>query len=129
MSHPNESILRDAYAAFARGDVPAFLALCTPDISFHVPGTGLLGGSHTKDAFLAALGPAMAAVGGSFREEVVRLVANESDGVVHAAQRATRDGVERRWTAVHWWRIRGGKLAEFREFTDDQASFDAAWHR
>jgi ketosteroid isomerase-like protein len=129
MPHANETLLRSAYAAFARGDMPAFLALCTADISFHVPGHGLLGGHHTRDQFLAALGPAMEAVRGSFREEVVRVTAGDSDGAVVAAQQVERDGQVHRWNAVHWWRISGGKLAEFFEYTDDQTAFDAAWHR
>ena len=29
MAHPNESVLRDAYAAFARGDLDAFFKLYT----------------------------------------------------------------------------------------------------
>jgi len=128
MSHANETVLRNAYAAFARGDLPAFLALCTPDITFHVPGDGLLAGTHTRDAFLAKLGPAMAAVAGSFREEVMRVVAGDQEGAVVAAQQAERDGRLHRWNAVHWWRIQNGKLAEFWEFTDDQRAFDAAWH-
>lgn len=129
MAHPNETLLRTAYAAFARGDVAGFFALCTPSITFHVPGDGLLGGRATKDEFLAKLGPAMGAVGGTFREEVVRIVASDTDGCVLAAQRAVRDGAERRWNAVHLYRIENGKLAEFREYTDDQAAFDATWHR
>ena len=129
MTHPNETLLREAYAAFAKGDIPGFVALCTPDISFHVPGKGLLGGSHSLEQFLAALGPAMGAVGGSFREEVTHVVASDGEGFVMAAQRATSDAIEHRWNAVHWWRISGGKLAEFREFIDDAGAFDAAWHR
>jgi ketosteroid isomerase-like protein len=129
MAHPNEKLLRDAYAAFARGDVPGFMALCTSDITFRVPGHNLLTGTHARDAFFAALGPAMGAVGGTFREEIVRLVANDTDGCVVAAQQAQRDGVTHRWNAVHMWRITGGKLSEFWEFTDDERAYDAAWHK
>jgi ketosteroid isomerase-like protein len=129
MTHPNESLLREGYAAFARGDVQGFFSLCTPDFRMYVPGNGLLSGTHTKDSFLAALGPAMGAVAGSFREEVVRIVANDTDACVYAAQRAERDGKTHTWNAVHLYRIAAGKLAEFRELTDDQAAFDAAWHR
>jgi len=127
--HANEAVLRSAYLAFARGDIPGFLALCTADITFRVPGDGLLGGSHAKDAFLAKLGPAMAAVAGTFREEVTRVAATDEDGVVLTHQQAERDGRVHHWNAVHWWRIRGGKLAEFHEFIDDPAAFDRAWHR
>ena len=105
--HANETVLRNVYAAFARGDIPAFLAFCTPDIRFRVPGSGLLGGDHSKEAFLERLGPAMQAVGGSFREEIVNLVADGENGAVLLAQRAERDGVVHRWSCVHWWRFRG----------------------
>jgi ketosteroid isomerase-like protein len=70
----------------------------------------------------------MEALKGSFREEVVRVVAGDSHGAVVAAQRAERDGKAHQWNAVHWWRIDNGKLAEFWEYTDDQTAFEAAWH-
>jgi ketosteroid isomerase-like protein len=129
MSHPNATLLRHAYDLFAKGDVAGFFALCTPDIRFYVPGNGLLSGTFTTTEFVAALGPAMGAVGGTFREEVLRIVADDESACVLAAQRVLRDGKEHRWNAVHLYRIAGGKLAEFREYTDDQAAFEAAWHR
>src|SRR5690242_13096692 len=127
--HANETILRNAYLAFAKGDIPGFLALCAPDITFRVPGDGLLAGDHARDAFLAKLGPAMQAVAGTFREEVVRIAATDEDGVVLAHQQAERDGKVHRWNAVHWWRFRNGKLASFDEYVDDSAAFERAWHR
>jgi ketosteroid isomerase-like protein len=124
-----EKTVRDAYAAFTRGDIPGFLALCTPDITFQVPGDGLLSGTLAKDEFLAKLGPAMQAVGGTFREEIVELVSGVESAAVLVAQQAERDGRLQRWKAVHWWGLRGGKLASFRELLDDAASFERAWHR
>jgi ketosteroid isomerase-like protein len=126
--HPHETILRSAYAAFAKGDLPAFFELCTPDITFRVPGSGLLGGHHTKDSFVAKLGPAMQAVGGTFREEVTRVATNDDGGAVLTRQQVERDGKLLQWNAVHWWRIRNGKLAEFHEFVDDPDAFERAWH-
>ena len=38
MAHPNEEVLRNAYAAFARGDLDCYLGNRTNDITFHVPG-------------------------------------------------------------------------------------------
>src|ERR1700737_3404561 len=95
--HTHEGVLRNAYAAFAKGDVPGFLALCAPDITFRVPGDGLLGGSHSRDAFLAKLGPAMQAVAGTFREEIKSLVVNDDVGAVFVAQQAERDGRLHKW--------------------------------
>src|ERR1700733_1834280 len=101
MSHPNGALLRSAYALFAKGDVSGFFALCTPDIRLHVPGQGLLSGTFTAAEFIAVLGPAMAAVAGTFREEVQRIVADDESGCALVAQRAERDGKEHRWNAIH----------------------------
>ena len=127
--HSHETVLRAAYDAFARGDVPGFLGLCTPDIVFNIPGSGLLSGRLSKDTFLVKLGEAMPAVGGTFREEVLGITVSEDAGAVLTAQRAERDGTLHTWHSVHWWRFRDAKLAEFREFVDDAAAFDRAWHR
>jgi ketosteroid isomerase-like protein len=124
----DENTVRGAYAAFARGDIAGFLSLCSPDITFQVPGDGLLSGSHTKDQFLAKLGPAMQAVAGTFREEVVDVAMGGGSAAVLVAQRAERDGSLHRWNAVHWWHLRDGKLSAFLEFVDDPAAFGRAWH-
>jgi ketosteroid isomerase-like protein len=127
--HPHETILRRAYLAFAKGDMAAFLELCSPDITFRVPGDGLLGGHHTRETFLAKLGPAMQAVSGTFREEVTHVATSDDGGAVLAQQQAERDGKVHRWNAVHWWRMRDGKLSEFQEFVDDPGAFERAWRR
>jgi ketosteroid isomerase-like protein len=125
--HVNETLLRNAYAAFARGDLTAFEALCQPDFTLRVPGSGLLSGTHTWPGFLAKLGPAMQAVGGSLHEEVVRVAVTDRDGAVFAAQSVDRDGERLSWNVAHWWNIKDGKLAAFHEFVDDPAAFERAW--
>lgn len=127
MTHPNEELLRTAYRLFAAGDVPGFLGLCTPDVTFKVPGANPLSGQHGRDAFLGLLGPAMARVNHTFRETVVHLAASDCDGFVLAAQQLERDGQILRWNAIHRWGFQGGKLASFWEFTDDEKTFDRAW--
>ncbi|HVU49445.1 MAG TPA: nuclear transport factor 2 family protein [Polyangia bacterium] len=127
MPHTNETLLRQAYDLFARGDVPGFLALCAPDIRFKVPGHNRLSGEHTVGAFLDVLGPAMQVTGNTFRERVVYLAANDTDGFVLAAQKLERDGKLYEWNAAHHWRIAGGKLTQFWEFVDDERTYDAAW--
>ena len=127
MPHPNEQILRDAYRAFAVGDMPGFLALCAPDIRFKVPGKGTLSGDHARDDFFKLLGPAMERTGNTFREEIVHLAAGDRDGFVLVAQQLTRDGETLRWHACHHWSIAIGKLAKFWELTDDERTFERAW--
>jgi ketosteroid isomerase-like protein len=39
MAHPNETLIRDAFAAFGRGDMDALRNQCfAEDIRWHVPG-------------------------------------------------------------------------------------------
>ena len=49
MTHPNEEILRAAYAAFAQGDLNGYLQYCTDNITFRVPGKGKIAGTHTRN--------------------------------------------------------------------------------
>jgi hypothetical protein len=83
----------------------------------------------SKDEFLAKLGAAMPAVGGTLRQEVLGITVSDDAGAALIAQRAERDGALHTWQSVHWWRFRGGKLAALCEFVDDAAAFDRAWHR
>ena len=128
MAHSNETVIREAYAAFAKGDVAGFLAFCTPGVTFRMPGKGLLAGKHSKEAFLEKLEPAMQALGGTFQEDILHVVASDEHGAVIMAQSGERDGKVHRWNVAQFWRIEGGRLAEFSEFTDDPAAYEAAWH-
>lgn len=125
--HPNEEVLRSAYRTFAEGNIPAFLQLCAPDIRFRVPGTTPMSGEHGREEFLTLLGAALGRVNNTFRETVLHLAANDTDGFVLAAQSAERDGQTLRWHAIHRWQIVNGKLAHFWEFTDDEETFERAW--
>jgi uncharacterized protein len=126
-THPNEALLRRAYALFAEGNVAGFAALCAPEIQFRVPGTTPVSGEHALGDFMARLGVALQRVKNTFRETVVHLAANDTDGFVLVAQTVERDGQPLRWNAVHRWQIAGGKLAHVWEFTDDQKTFERAW--
>ena len=50
--HPSEELLAELYGCFARGDMPAMLAMCDDDITFEVPGTTSFSGTHTKATFI-----------------------------------------------------------------------------
>lgn len=127
MPHPNETMLRKAYDLFAKGDIPGFLGLCTPDFRLKVPGKNPLSGDHSANEFLAALGPAMEVTGHSFRETVLHLAANDTDGFVLLLQEVKRDGKPYKWHVTHHYGIVDGKLSRFWEFTDDEVTFDEAW--
>ncbi|HEY7294329.1 MAG TPA: nuclear transport factor 2 family protein [Dehalococcoidia bacterium] len=128
MSHPNEAMLRKAYADFGKGDVEAYLAVCTDDFTFNVPGKAVVSGTFKgREQFLGMLGKVMEAAGGAFEETVHDVLANEEHGVVLAVHRFTRAGKPREYRTAHVYHIVDGKLAECWEQPQDQAAFEEAW--
>jgi ketosteroid isomerase-like protein len=128
MTHALEAIIREAYAAFGRGDVDGYLRPCTEDFEFHVPGVGGICGTYIgKDGLYALAGKAMEITAGTFREVVEDVLANDQRAVVLARHRLTRDGVARGYRTAHVYEIRDGKLARSFEQPRDQAAFDDAW--
>ena len=128
MAHPNEELLRTAYATFARGDVEGYLAVCTDDFTFNVPGQNQMAGSYKgRDEFLRLIGKVMELSGGAFQEEVHDVLANEEHGVVLALHRFEREGKPHEYRTAHVYHIRDGKLAECWEQPQDQQLFDDAW--
>ncbi len=129
MSHPNETTLRTAYAAFGAGHPEQYLSYCTEDMTFHVPGKSRLAGDYTKAEFLSTLLPkVMELSGGSFRETVIEVLANDGSGVVLASHELRRGNRELRYDTVHVYRIANGRMASFAEYPADQYAFDDAWH-
>ena len=127
MSNANETLIRDIYAAFQRGDIPAFLGMLAPGFTLDVPGTGMLSGKQSLDTFMGRLGPAMEVIRGSFREDPISIIGSGDEVAALMAHQAERDGKLYRWRTVQWWRIVDGKASEFTELVDDYAAFEAVW--
>jgi hypothetical protein len=69
----------------------------------------------------------MAITGGSFREEVEDVLANDNHAVVLARHQFTRDSNFKEYWTAHGYEIREGKLAVCFEQPRDPASFEDAW--
>ena len=123
-----EATIREAYAAFGRGDVDGYLRPCTEDFEFHVPRSGGIAGIFVgKDGLCDLARKAMQITGGTFHEEVEDVLANEQHAVVLARHRFVRGNSSRDYRTAHVYEIRDGKLAKCFEQPRDPASFDAAW--
>ena len=128
MAHPLEATIREAYAAFGRGDVDGYLRPCTDDFTFNVPGRGGISGTWMgKQGLYELAGKAMAITGGTFNEEVEDVLANDRHAVVLARHRFTRDGTSRDYRTAHVYEIREGKLTQCFEQPRDPSSFHDAW--
>ena len=128
MSHPLEQIIRDAYAAFGRGDVDGYLGPCTSDFTFNVPGRGGISGVwEGKEGLYDLAGKAMAISGGTFHEEVEDVLANDRHAVVLARHSFIRNGSSKDYRTAHVYEVRDGRLARCFEQPRDPAAFHDAW--
>jgi uncharacterized protein len=128
MSHPLEITIREAYAAFGRGDVDGYLRACTQDFTFNVPGRGALAGSwRGKEGIYELARAVMEGTGGTFREEVEDVLANDRHAVVLARHQFTRDGQSKDYRTAHVYQIQDSKLAQCWEQPQDVLAFDDAW--
>jgi hypothetical protein len=91
--HPNEAMLRDAYAAMAVGDGRALAKLLTPETTWVIAGSGALAGSYRGPDEIFGLWKAIAEqTGGGLRLEVRDVLANDERGVVLVTARGERQG-------------------------------------
>jgi ketosteroid isomerase-like protein len=81
MADELEATIREAYAAFGRGDIDGYLKPCTEDFCFHVPGHGGIAGTYVgKQGLYDLASKAMSITGGTFHEEVEDVLANDKRG-------------------------------------------------
>jgi steroid delta-isomerase-like uncharacterized protein len=127
MSHPNEDRLRELYAIFAKGDVEGFLAGCTDDVVFTVPGRTPGSGTVTKATFLEWIGGVIGATAGTFQEHVLDVVANDEHGILQLHHEFDRDGAHREYRTAHVVEFRDGKIARWEEQPGSIQEFESAW--
>jgi len=128
MSHSLDETIREAYAAFSRGDIDGYFKSCTADFTFNIPGKGGISGIWAGKQGLQDLAQqAMALSGGTFHEEVEDVLANDRYAVVLARHRFTRDHSPKDYRTAHIYEVRNGQLARCFEQPRDAAAFHDAW--
>jgi ketosteroid isomerase-like protein len=89
----NADLVRGLYRAFTERDLAALEELIAEDAVWHVPGTNPLAGHHRGRLaiakYFAALGHR---TGGTFRVDVIDVLASESRAVAIARATGQRDG-------------------------------------
>ena len=128
----NVGVVRAAYAAFQRGDIPGLIEMLTDDIDWWTPGT-------PEEIPYAGRLSGRAAVGGFFErlaasEEIAHFEPREfiaqGDKVVVTGNyrgRTRAAGREYDLDWLHVFTVRDGRIAAFREYIDTAAL--AAAHR
>jgi hypothetical protein len=128
MGNPNGMIIRRTYDNFARGNVPAVLAVFDAAITWHVPGHGPLSGDFTgHDAIADFFRRTMELSGGTFSIDVHNVLAEDDTVVVLITAKAQRNGVSASFPAVHVWQMKSGKATAFREYQGDEQGESRFW--
>ncbi len=112
MAHPNEQVLRRAFAAFSSGDMATLRnEIFAPDLAWHFPGRSAIGGTFTgEEVFGRFFATLMERSAGTFRVEVHDILANDQHGVVLFQCRAEREGQALDDPTVGVYHLRDGRI-------------------
>ena len=124
----NRQLIEGAYAAFARGDIPAVLRVLDPRILWHVPGRGPVSRNYLgHQQVLGFFQLFQELSGGTFRIRIDDVLANDHRVIVLVTESARRGN--RDWSSpqVHAWTIENGKASVFWQFQGDQQTEDEFW--
>ncbi|MCA1846465.1 MAG: nuclear transport factor 2 family protein [Actinobacteria bacterium] len=126
--HPNAVRIRQTYAAFAAGDLPAVLERFAPDTVFHVGGNGPLTGDHKgREGVTTTIVHSLELTGGTQRYELRNVFADNDHAIVHVREIATRaaDGVTLDAEEVHLIGFDAdGLIADFWDIPADPDTHD-----
>jgi hypothetical protein len=126
--HPNLGRARAGYEAFAAGDLAAVSDLFSDDIVWHSGGNNILTGDYVgKDAVLGFFGLLMQESGGSFRNNIHDMLANDDHGVALVTFSVARAGESLEGNVVHVFHMSDGKMTEFWSYPEDPNRFDEFW--
>jgi ketosteroid isomerase-like protein len=129
MAHPNEVLVREAFAAFGRGDIDALQRqYFAEDIRWHFPGRSPLAGDHEGVARVAEmLGRPAELSAGTHRIELHDVIGNDEHVVALHTTRAERAGKQLEVDAVHVFHVRDGKVTEAWTYHADLYAVDEFW--
>jgi uncharacterized protein len=128
MAESNGAIIRKAYEDFAKGNVPAVFAVFDANITWHVPGHSPLSGEFKGHEQIGAFFQrTMELSGGAFSIDVHNVLTDSDLVVALVTVKAKRRGNSASFPEVHVWRLKSGKVVEFREYQGDEQREDQFW--
>ena len=128
MSDSNSVIIRKAYDDFAKGNIPSVFAVFDAGITWHVPGHSPLSGDYAgHDQIGGFFQRTMELSGGVFSIDVQNVLAEGDLVVALVTVNAERNGLAASFPEVHVWRMKNGKVTDFREYQGDELREDRFW--
>lgn len=129
MAHPNEELLRQAYAALTEGDMATFGELMADNVAWHFAGTSPISGDYeSRDAVLGLLGRMAERSAGTFRLELHDVLANDEHGVGLVRAYGQVEGTELDGALVtHVFHLDDGQVTEAWAIPFDPAETGQFW--
>jgi uncharacterized protein len=129
MTHPNENLVREGFAAFQRGDLDALQnQYWANDIRWHIPGRSALAGSYEGTGNVVQLFVRLFELsGGTLRVDLHDVLANDEHAVALFTISAEREGKQLNDNMSQTYHIRDGKLAEVWNHQTDLYAADEFW--
>ena len=126
--HPNAALVERLYAAFEAGDKEALKKLIAEDAVWHVPGSTEVSGDHRgHEAIFAYLQKLAELSGGTFRAELIDVLASDMHAAALAAAMGERGDRVLEQTYLLFLRIENDRIVEARLFNEDEEAFQAFW--
>ena len=123
----NEAQAREAYAAFAAGDLEKLKSVFHPDVVWHVAGTSPIAGDYKGiTEVLDFFGKIFTETNGTFRNALEEVIATEDTVVVIGRVHAERGSKTIDATQVAVYRNDAqGRVTDATFYGDDTSQFDA----
>ena len=126
--HPNATLLRKGYGAFASGDMAVLTELFAEDVVWHVTGDNPISGVHRgREAVFGIFAKTVELSGGSFKIELHDVLANDEHAVALTRATASRQGKTYDSLDTDVYHVSGGKVTEWWSFVEDQRLADEFW--
>ena len=127
MAHPNEELIRKAFAAFLIGDMDTLSSSFAEYMVWHVPGRSRLAGDlRGFEAVIGYYGSLNEVTGGTFKiDEIQDVVANDQRAIAMQKSSAKKGGAVLNFNEVLVFEIANGRNAEVWEYTNDLYEYDA----
>jgi uncharacterized protein len=128
--HPNAVLMRNAFDSLASGDLDAFKEVLAEDAFIHDPGHGAVSGDYVGRERVAEFFAKLNELsGGTFRAELIDVLADDERAVLIQRTTARRDGKTLDTRDVLVCEIRGGKVVSAQIFPADQDLESAFWSK
>jgi uncharacterized protein len=126
--HPNTKLIGHAYKLFGTGDLDLLRVTFADDVVWHQPGRSSLAGDYKgPEEVLGFLGRLQDLSGGTFKAEIVAVLADGERAVVLQEETARRGGAELDTVAAVEFEIHYGKVTEVNVYHADMYQFDGFW--